>query len=242
MRLSAIAATGILLLAACSNEAAEFGATGEASPSDTGEASPSESASTMTQPSVSVEPTATLGPTPTSTPRETPTATPQPTPVSAFAETDRCTNEEHGWTVVFPESWWTNTAFTHPDGNHVPACWMFSPDEFDAFAAEHANQTPPDVDVWLRWVPPPGLVGISGEVVDREPVTVSGYDGTRIVWRGTAEAETAMGPDDQMVQYSIGLPDDVDFLAFADSRHSDDFDHAVEVLDGMMERIELSAP
>lgn len=231
MRGSAIAAIGVLLLAACGNETAEFGTTGEASPTEVATAPP--------PPTTTVEPTATQRPT---TPTSAPTLTPEPTAASAFAETDECTNEEYGWTVTFPESWWTNTAFTHPDGNDVAACWMFSPDEFDPFAGDHANATPPGVDVRLQWVIPAGLVGVSGERIEEESVTVSGYDGTRIVWRGTAEDETTMGPDDEAVQYVVEFPSGAKFMAWADSRQSDDFDHAVEVLDGMMERIDLPAP
>lgn len=229
MRGIAIAATGILLTAACSYESAQFSETGEGSPSVVATASPTA--------------TADPEPTPTTTPtvEPTPATTVEPTPASAFADTDRCTNEEHGWTVTFPESWWTNTAFTHSSDEDVPACWMFSADEFDATDARNPNQPASGAEVHLQLVPPPGIVGVSGEIASEDDVAVDGFEARRVEWRGT-ESDTTMGEDDRLLQYVVELPDDVEFMAFADSTRTSDYDHAVEVLDGMMERIELSAP
>lgn len=225
MRGSAIAATGILLLAACSDQTAR---------TDTG------------TPDASVSESPTLSPTPSptleSTAPATPTPTAEPTPASAFAETDQCTNEDHGWTVVFPDPWWTNTAFTHSSGEDVPACWMFSADEFDPTDARNPNQPASGAEIHLQLVPPPGLVGVSGEIVSEEDVSVDGFDARRVEWRGTESDTTEMGEDDRLLQYVVELPNDVEFMAFADSRRTSDYDHAVEVLDGMMDRIALSAP
>jgi hypothetical protein len=43
-----------------------------------------------------------------------------------FARPDTCTNPEAGYTVTFPDDWWTNTAI-----GDVPACSWFSPTFFE---------------------------------------------------------------------------------------------------------------
>jgi len=226
MHTIAIAATLTLLLAACGSPAVE------GSPADTAEATPSSTATPQTTASPEDEDT----PTPTRSP--VPTATPE-ADRDPFAETDTCINPEDDWTVEFPESWWTNTEFTHSSGEEVAACWMFSADEFDATDARNPNQPASGAEIYLQLVPPEGLVGVSGEVVSEEEISVDGYDARRIEWRGTASGTTEMGEDDRLLQYVVQLPDDVEFIAFADSTRTSDYDQAVEVLDGMMERIDL---
>jgi len=121
----------------------------------------------------------------------------------------------------------------------VPACWMFSADEFDATDGRNSNTPASGAEVYLQMVPPPGIVGVSGDIVTEDDVTVDGFEARRVEWRGTESETTEMGEDDRLLQYVVELPDDVDFMAFASSTRTNDYDHAVEVLDGMMERIDL---
>lgn len=218
----------IVALAACSSPVADEEETG---------------APTVPSPTVSMTAQATPSPDDEPTPAPTPAATQRPTATppdpDPFAEIDTCTNAEEGWTVEFPESWWTNTVFTHSSGDQVPACWMFSADEFDATDGRNSNNPASGAEVYLRLVPPPGIVGVSGEIISEDDLTVDGFEARRVEWRGTESDTTEMGVDDRLLQYVVALPDSVDFMAFAASTRTNDHDHAVEVLDGMMERIDL---
>jgi hypothetical protein len=220
----AIAVTLILAVSACSSPGVEEDPTNApTTPSPTADATspPTQSFEAETTPAPTLQATATPGET------------------DPFAETDTCSNADEGWTVEFPESWWTNTAFTHSSGEEVPACWMFSVDEFDATDGRNPNQPASGAELYLRLVPPPGMVGVSGEIASEDDVTVDGFEARRVDWRGTESDTTEMGEDDRLLQYVVELPDGVEFMAFADSTRTSDYDHAVEVLDGMMERIDL---
>jgi len=218
----AIAATLILAVSACSSPSVEEDPT-------TAPTTPSPTADVTSPPTPSPEAETTPTPLPaTATPAET----------DPFAETDTCSNADEGWTIEFPESWWTNTAFTHSSGEEVPACWMFSADEFDPTDGRNSNNPAAGAEVYLRLVPPPGMVGVSGEIASEDDVTVDGFEARRVEWRGT-ESDATMDEDDRLLQYVVELPNGVEFMAFADSTRTSDYDHAVEVLDGMMERIDL---
>lgn len=219
----AIAATLILAVSACSSPGVR-----------------EDPANTPTTPSPTADVTSLRTPSPAAEATPTPTLQPTATPAETepFAETDTCSNADEGWTVEFPETWWTNTAFTHSSGEEVPACWTFSADEFDATDGRNSNNPASGAEVYLRLVPPPGMVGVSGEIASEDDVTVDAFEARRVEWRGT-ESDTTMDADDRLLQYVVELPDGVEFVAFADSTRTSDYDHAVEVLDGMMERIDL---
>lgn len=223
-----ISTTLILLLVACGGPAVDGDQTPRATESGTTEESPSPSPTALLTPA----PTAVESPTETTTPPATPEADPGP-----FAETDTCTNDEDGWTVEFPELWWTNTAFTHSSGDEVPACWMFASAEFEATDGQNPNQPGSGSEINLEMVRPPGMVGVSGEAVNEEELTVDGFDARRVEWEGTASGTTEMGEGERLLQYVVELPGDLQFMAFAGSEHTDDYGVAVEVLDAMMERI-----
>lgn len=218
----AVAATLILAMSACSSPGVDDLTSAPTTPSPTADVTSPPTAS----------PEAETTPTPTLQASATPAET------DPFAEMDTCSNADEGWTVEFPESWWTNTAFTHSSGEEVPACWMFSADEFDATDGRNSNNPASGAEVYLRRVPPPGMVGVSGEIASEDDVTVDGFEARRVEWRGT-DSDATMDEDERLLQYVVELPNGVEFMAFADSSRTSDYDHAVEVLDGMMERIDL---
>lgn len=218
----------MLLVVACGGPAVDEDQTPRTADPGTASESPSPSPTAMPTPA----PSSAESPPETATPTTTPESDPD-----LFADTDTCTNDEDGWTVEFPESWWTNTAFTHSSGDEVPACWMFASDEFEAADGQNSNQPGSGSEINLELVRPPGMVGVSGEAVNEEELTVDGFDARRVEWEGTASDTTEMGEGERLLQYVVELPDDLEFMAFAGSERTDDYDVAVEVLDGMMERI-----
>lgn len=84
-------------------------------------------------------------------------------------------------------------------------CWMFSADEFAAPDAPNPTGRLRRQDPRLGG-PPPDIIGVSGEIVSGDDVTV------------------------------VELPDDVASMVLADGRRPSDYAHAVTVLDSTMER------
>lgn len=69
-----------------------------------------------------------------------------------FVEPDTCTNPEAGYTVAFPESWYTNTAI-----GEVPACSWFSPVFYEV--ADPAD-VPDEVVIVVRHSEASGIGGL----------------------------------------------------------------------------------
>ena len=69
-----------------------------------------------------------------------------------FIEPDACTNPEAGYTVAFPESWYTNTAI-----GDVPACSWFSPVFFEV---QNLISVPDEVVIVVRRFEASGIGGL----------------------------------------------------------------------------------
>ena len=128
----------------------------------------------------SATPAATSALTPSAEPSATASAnpTPEPTPFpvrdsseadALFGRPDTCMNPEVGYTVTFPDDWYTNTAI----GNQA-ACTWFTPDYFEV---EASGETPEEIWVGIALVP--GIIGYNmlSPTEDGDQVEVDGYPG-----------------------------------------------------------------
>jgi hypothetical protein len=125
-------------------------------------------------------------------PDPVPAATPVPTPIplsyveraglpftivdspeadALFGTPDTCTNPVAGYTVTYPDAWWTNTAI---DG--VPACSWFSPTFFEA---SDTSEVPKEVVIVITVFE--GAFGFFTSPQDSlyEEITIDGYQGSR---------------------------------------------------------------
>lgn len=221
MRVSAIAATGILLLAACSNETGQFGETGEASPTES--------------PTPTAAPTPTPEPTTTATPTAEPTPTPTPFGAAVFDDPDSCVNEELGYRVAFPESWYYNTAYAD-----FPACMFFHPEHFEVEGDE-----PPETAIDFR--EHEGLaVGILGiyTMTLNEETEVDGRPAVRWEYEGLEGNPNA---DERFYNYTFFTTDDYSetgpsVTASVSGTAHPDYEENKAVLDQMMQTMEITAP
>ncbi len=89
-----------------------------------------------------------------------------------FAESDECTSAEGGYTLRFPESWYTNTAV-----GATPACSWFSPTSFEV---AESGIVPGEIVIEIR-VSETGLGQIpEWPRVSLETVSIGGYEGSRM--------------------------------------------------------------
>ncbi|HUF07125.1 MAG TPA: hypothetical protein VMP86_07030 [Candidatus Binatia bacterium] len=125
-------------------------------------------------------------------PDPVPTATPVPTPAPVtyverpglpfpviqhdeadafFADPDTCTNPDAGYTVTFPESWYTNTAI-----GATPACSWFSPEFYEV---EPGVEVPDEIVIVITVYDGPLGYFNQPEYLMSEPVEIGGFAGTR---------------------------------------------------------------
>lgn len=86
-----------------------------------------------------------------------------------FADPDTCTNPEGGYTVRYPDSWYTNTAI-----GDVPACSWFSPTLYEV---TERGSRPEEIAIEIRVFE--GDVGFIWVDLYNEDVTIDGYSGRR---------------------------------------------------------------
>jgi len=138
---------------------------------------------------------------PADAPAPVPTATPDPTPAplvyesrpgspisvivdsaadQLFIDPDTCTNPVAGYTVLYPDSWFTNTEL-----GDVPACSWFSPVFYEADGVE----VPPEIAIVMRSFR--GAVGFVHEpdYTVAEEIAIDGWSGGRFEELG------GFGPD-----------------------------------------------
>jgi hypothetical protein len=78
-----------------------------------------------------------------------------------FATPDTCTNPEVGYTVTFPDDWWTNTAI-----GDVAACSWFSPVHFEVDAS---LEVPDEVAITFGTTGPTQGIGLGGQDLPSVP-------------------------------------------------------------------------
>ena len=204
----------------------------------------------------SAEPTATASPaaslTPTPTPEVTlaptapadksppPSPIPSPTPFpvgesegadSLFSRSDTCTNPEIGYTVNFPDDWYTNTEI---EGQ--AACSWFTPDFFEV---DVPGQMPEEI--WISVGLVQGNVGYNmlTPVESSEDIEIGGYAGHRAEYR-VLEDVTDTSSDDLNYQYVVPFdPAGPTLVAATDVDMADDYELAKAVLDRIMASMEL---
>ena len=113
-----------------------------------------------------------------------------------FATPDTCTNPEDGYTVTYPDSWFTNTEI-----GDWPACSWFSPTFFDV--GRDPNEVPPQVAIVI--VIEDVSVGTicEPETTIDEPVTVGGFAGNRWEYLGCTDTAGIFIPQPVEYQYNV---------------------------------------
>jgi hypothetical protein len=116
-----------------------------------------------------------------------------------FVDPDTCTNPEDGYTVTYPDSWYTNTAI-----GDVPACSWFSPTFYEA---TEGGPRPDEIAIEIRVFE--GAIGFIWVDLYTEDVSIGGFSGRRY--------ETGMTKDPEqptnVLQYS--------YLAYLDPQQSE---------------------
>lgn len=239
MRGSTFAATGILLLAACSDGIAQ----GDATP----EISSTEQPSTAADPTVTAAPTVAVTPTPEPTPDLTPAPTPTATPFAAaeFDDPDSCLNEQAGYRIAFPDSWWTNTAYEDPNLGPTAACVYFAPAAFDVTTATQEEPIPEGVAITASHTL--GCLGYIHPTKSSTDMMISGFDARA---EELAEGKRESNPP-LLYRYVVDrLPDascegeaNGDMLLFTTAPDMPgDYEENKAMLDRMMQTVEISAP
>ncbi|HET9416973.1 MAG TPA: hypothetical protein VFP30_05460 [Candidatus Limnocylindria bacterium] len=93
-----------------------------------------------------------------------------------FATADTCTNPVAGYTVTFPDAWYTNTAI-----GPWPACSWFSPTFFEV---DDPDVVPDEVMIVLTYTPNAGPFGIPSVALSGGETEVGGRPATRAEYVG----------------------------------------------------------
>lgn len=147
-----------------------------------------------------------------------------------FSRPDTCTNPVDGWTVTFPDDWYTNTEI-----GDVPACSWFTSELFEV---TDASQMPEEIWISLRVVD--GVVGYTGltEMFMNEEVTIDGITARRV----ESNHQPNTDPDNRDYHYVITLGDEFQgptFVAETNTRAADDYLLSRAVLDRIMASLEF---
>jgi hypothetical protein len=167
-------------------------------------------------------------------------ATPQPTSEAAiaeaaamaaslFADPDTCANPTDGYTLSFPDAWYTNTAT-----GDVPACSWFTPEFFEVAAAGE----PPE-EIWISISVFDGQTGYTSltEIYLNEQLEVDGRTAYRVEYNPNATTN----PDFRGYHYVIPLGDNGPTLSAGTSTDSaEDYLLAKAVLDRIMASFEFA--
>jgi len=146
-----------------------------------------------------------------------------------FMTADECTNAIDGYTVSFPEDWYTNT-----ETGDVPACSWFTPEFFEVSAPGVA----PD-EIWIEInVFDTGLGYTSlTEMFSYVDITVDGRDGRRVEFNSEPNTE----PDYRAYHYVVPLGENGPTLAAGTSNDAaGDYALAMAVLDRIMASFEFT--
>ena len=158
------------------------------------------------------------------------TATVPATTNTAPPATERCTNEEDGYSVAFPASWHTN------EGETVAPCSFFHP---DAFEVPERTETLGVAILISR--EPVAFAAVAAEQptrrdVTREELTVSARPAVRLEYVATAEG---LLPEGTPVYEVLVDVDGSTLIASTQGLDDLDFDANKEVLDRMVESLRL---
>lgn len=122
----------------------------------------------------------------------------QPAPAPKPALSQRCTNEQHGYTVSYPAGWHTN------DGSVIPACSAFDP---RPVAIPRESEIPFELSVVLNVQQMPmARLGDSSQwerVLSAERTTIGGRPALRVETEATGEGLAERGM--RTLRYAIDL-------------------------------------
>lgn len=184
-------------------------------------------------------------------PAPSPFATPEATPVPAgyvekeghpfavldSAEADRlfdapdtCTNPQDGYTVTFPDDWYTNTEI-----NETPACVWFTPDFFEVTVR---NQAPDEI--WFSIGIIDSGIGYTSltDVSFSEELVIDGFDGRRVEFNPSPVDD----PEYRAYHYVVHLGTEVEgpnLVAQVANDGVADYELAKAVLDRIMASLQF---
>lgn len=187
----------------------------------------------------------TLSPTPADTPSPvaSPTVTgatsPAPGGGPVLGEAQECENEELGYEVHYPESWWANDRI-EPEEEHltpIAACQYFAPAELDL---QPNAGLPTGLAIWFRMVEGEPMIGDGDTVLEERETTVSGHEAL-VIEREPAAQPGFVPEGSRMYQYAIELDDAHRLVVTTDDIHQDRhaYEESAEILDAMMETLEI---
>ena len=220
-----VAAIGILLLAACSNQTAEL-------------ATATPEASATARPSA----TSTAHATPSPTTERSSEPTPDPFGSAVFDDPNSCEHSSGTYRVAFPESWWWNTEYEHDELGTLAACRFFSPEQYDITTASREQPIPHRVSIWMDYAEG-GCYGYINPILEKRTVTIDGFTATATEF---AEGKREDNPP-SYYQYVIDLtpelpcedPQSARFSATTGVDLYGDYEDNKAMLDRMMETLRI---
>ena len=232
MRGRTIAATLVLLLAACSNQTAELG-------TSTPDPSATESATAVPTATPTAEPT------PSPTPPPTPEPTPTPFGAAVFDDPDDCEHSSGAYRVALPDSWWWNTEYEHDELGTLTACRFFSAEQYDITTASREQPTPDRVSIWMDYAEG-GCYAYINPVLEEREVTIDGFAATATEF---AEGKLEDNPP-SYYQYVIDLtpelpcedPESARISATTGVALFGEYEENKAMLDRMMETMQINGP
>ena len=149
---------------------------------------------------------------------------------SLFVETDTCTNPEAGYTVSYPDDWYTNTEI-----GQTPACSWFTPHFF-----ETAGEAPDEIWITIGVIESAfGYVGTT-QVFSNDAVMVGGQTMRRVEFNPDPNGR----PRHRAFHYIADLGErpgtGPTFVAGTDIDWADDYELAKAVLDRIMASLEFT--
>lgn len=147
-----------------------------------------------------------------------------------FSRPDTCPNPVDGYSVTFPDDWYTNT-----ETGDVPACSWFTPDFFEITQPGETSD-----EIWISLGVIDGAIGYIGttEVFSDEAVTIDGLEARRVEYNPNPNGD----PEYRRYHYVIqleGALDGPNFVAGTDTDIAGDYELARAVLDRIMASLNL---
>ena len=189
-------------------------------------------ASATTSASASAEPSASSPGSATPSASGFPTAfaiEPDPEADALFEAPDSCRNPQDGYTVAYPDPWYTNTQI-----RDVPACSWFSPTfyEVDDFATR-----PDEIAIEIFWLG--GDRGHLGEELSRERGIVGGQYAVRIEVEGTPDDPSTGRSFEYVVQLGPTSEGGPNLVVRTDTSMGGDYELNKAILERIMASIEF---
>jgi len=149
-----------------------------------------------------------------------------------FANPDTCTNPEGGYTVSYPDAWYTNT-----EAGSVPACSWFSPTFYELREdGDRPREIAIEIDVFS------GAIGFIWADLYSENLVLDGFDARRYETGMTPDA--AMPTDQFLYSYLAYLDDEPSegrkLWAFTGTDYGGSYELNRAVLDRIMASLEFT--